>query len=76
MTDYGSVRDEMRLLWLGHRNWLERAEGREFKATPEEITRKKQIKGALAIVGTDLNVIADNAASFEEWKLSVQHRAA
>lgn len=71
MTDFTTVRDEMRLLWMGHKNWIERAERREFKHTPEEVVRKKQMLAALVVVGANLNIIAANAASFEAWKATV-----
>lgn len=70
MTDYTTARDEMRLLWSGHKNWIERAERKEFKHTPEEAVRKKQILASLAIVGAELNFIADHTEAFKAWKVA------
>lgn len=72
MTDYRSIRDELRLVYLGYRDEIQRAEKGEIKRPDAWLVRRRFIMDAVAVVGADLNVIAANQASFEAWKGSVR----
>lgn len=70
-VDYASIRDDLRNVWLGQKNLLDRAVKGEIKRPPEQIERYRELLTAIGIAGAELVLIAANAESYDAWKRSL-----
>lgn len=66
--DYSSLYQEMRTLWAGMKDRVDRSVRGELKRSPAQIERYCQVCAAIAATGAELKIIAANHASYEAWK--------
>jgi len=66
--DYPSLYQEMRTLWCGYKDRVDRSTRGELKRSPAQIERYRQVCAAIAATGAELKIIAANQASYEAWK--------
>lgn len=69
--DYASIRDDMRTVWMGRKDLLDRAISGKINRPPEQIDRYRSVLESIGAAGAELNIIAADAASYEAWKMTL-----